>query len=198
MPQKKYYAVRKGKKTGIFETWKECLEQVSGFSGAEYKSFPKKEDAEDYIENNLKKEEVNEDAAVAYVDGSYLHKERKFSFGAVLFYKGEEYQFKAAFSDSELAKMRNVAGEIKGSEFVMKYCIENDIPEIVIYYDYEGIEKWCSGAWQANKEGTKAYKNLYMECSKKIKIHFRKVRGHSGDKYNDMADMLAKSALGIE
>ena len=35
----KYYAVRVGKKTGIFETWDECKEQVEGFVGAEYKSF---------------------------------------------------------------------------------------------------------------------------------------------------------------
>ena len=35
----KIYAVRKGRKTGIFQTWDETKEQVDGFSGAEYKSF---------------------------------------------------------------------------------------------------------------------------------------------------------------
>ena len=28
-------------------------------------------------------------------------------------------------------------------------------------------------------------------------VHFVKVKGHSNDKYNDMADQLAKKALGI-
>ena len=32
---------------------------------------------------------------------------------------------------------------------------------------------------------------------KKIDIKFVKVKGHSGDKYNDIADKLAKKALGI-
>ena len=36
---KKYYAVRSGRKTGVFLSWAECEEQVKGFSGAEYKSF---------------------------------------------------------------------------------------------------------------------------------------------------------------
>lgn len=35
----KFYAVRKGKKTGIFSTWDECKEQVTGYKGAIYKSF---------------------------------------------------------------------------------------------------------------------------------------------------------------
>ncbi len=35
------------------------------------------------------------------------------------------------------------------------------------------------------------------EPSRKVKVHFVKMKGHSNDKYNDMADQLAKKALGI-
>ena len=35
----KYYAVKVGRQTGIFNTLEECKEQVDGFEGAEYKSF---------------------------------------------------------------------------------------------------------------------------------------------------------------
>lgn len=35
----KVYAVRKGRQSGLYETWSECSEQVTGFSGAEYKGF---------------------------------------------------------------------------------------------------------------------------------------------------------------
>lgn len=45
----KYYAVRKGKNTGIFTTWDECNSNVTGFSGAEYKSFKTLNDAEIYM-----------------------------------------------------------------------------------------------------------------------------------------------------
>lgn len=39
MPKPKYYVVWKGRKTGVFTTWQECSAQVTGFNGAEYKSF---------------------------------------------------------------------------------------------------------------------------------------------------------------
>ena len=39
MAAKKVYAVRNGRKTGIFTTWAECKAQVDGFPGARYKGF---------------------------------------------------------------------------------------------------------------------------------------------------------------
>lgn len=46
MASKKYYAVLKGRKTGIFTSWADCEEQISGFSGALYKSFRTRGEAE--------------------------------------------------------------------------------------------------------------------------------------------------------
>ena len=63
------------------------------------------------------------------------------------------------------------------------------------YHDYEGISKWCEGQWEAKKEGTRAYREFYRQASEKVKITFRKVKGHSGDRWNDLADRLAKEAL---
>jgi ribonuclease HI len=39
MPKPKFYVVWKGRKTGVFPSWKECSAQVLGFVGAEYKAF---------------------------------------------------------------------------------------------------------------------------------------------------------------
>jgi ribonuclease HI len=41
----KYYVVWIGKSPGIYETWKECQVQISGYPSAKYKSFPTKEAA---------------------------------------------------------------------------------------------------------------------------------------------------------
>ncbi len=95
-------------------------------------------------------------------------------------------------TDKELALMHNVAGEIKRLEAAMQYAVDHNIPEITIYHDYEGIAKWCTGAWKATKPGTIAYRAFYREAVKKVKSPFCKVKGHSNDKYNDMADQLAK------
>lgn len=50
MPPKKYYAVMKGRKTGIFTSWAECESQIKGFSGAIYKSFKTRQEAQSALD----------------------------------------------------------------------------------------------------------------------------------------------------
>ena len=65
----------------------------------------------------------------------------------------------------------------------------------IIYYDYQGIASWCTGEWKTNKEGTKAYKAYFDSLQGLLSIRVEKVKGHSGDTYNDLADELAKSVI---
>lgn len=195
---KKFYGVKSGREPGIYETWAECQKQIHGFSGAAYKSFLTREEAEAFIdgdENSQK--DLPKTQAVAYVDGSYDSSSNTFSYGMVLFYKEQELHFSKKFTDRTLAEMHNVAGEIKGAEAAIQYCLNHDISSITIYHDYEGIAKWCNGQWAAKKPGTIAYAEFYKKARDKVEIRFVKVKGHSGDRYNDLADHLAKEALGI-
>lgn len=203
MAKKKYYAVKKGKTPGIYNTWDECKVQVDGFSGAEYKSFGALEEAESYLKGNQKVEELRpsesvpkeDDALIAYVDGSYNDETKEFSYGMVIIHNRKEKYFSQKVTDIELAEMRNVAGEIKGAEAAMRYALDNGYKKLWLYHDYEGIAKWCTGEWQAKKEGTKAYQAYFNSIKDSIEIKFIKVQGHSNDKYNDMADELAKKAI---
>lgn len=191
----KFYAVKNGRNPGVYTSWEECRGQVNGFSGAVYKSFASREEAERFMRGEPEKATCI-GVPAAYVDGSYNIKTGEFSFGAVLL-DGEEMQtYSEKFSDAGLAAMRNVAGELKGAEFVMRYCVEHGIKNIDIYYDYEGIAAWAQGRWKTNKDGTKAYKEFYDSIKTSVSVNFIKVKGHSGDKYNDMADELAKKAVG--
>lgn len=192
---KKFYAVRAGKTPGIYTTWAECQNQVKGFSGAEFKGFATKEEAEWYLKGKEADAAAADTEAVAYVDGSYQPEIGDFSCGVVLFYRGEEYHFSKRFRDKELAAMRNVAGEIEGAKLAIQYCLEHKIASVAIYHDYEGVAKWCTGAWEAKKEGTKQYRDFYLQAKEQLEIQFIKVKGHSGDKYNELADQLAKKAL---
>lgn len=221
---KKYYAVKVGATTGIFETWEECKASVDGYPGALYKSFKNISDAYAYLgwegqqmsifnmdsfadsskTTSITKETHDSDKplstatkAVAYVDGSFNKETNVFGYGVVLFHNGEELHFSQAFDDSEMASMRNVAGEIYGSIAAMRYAVEHKIKNLSIYYDYMGIAKWCTGEWKTGKAGTIAYKKYYDKIKHKVKVTFYKVKGHSGDKYNDLADKLAKEVCGI-
>lgn len=45
----KYYAVRRGNKTGIYTSSKEFKESIKGFDEPEYRVFKTEKDAESYI-----------------------------------------------------------------------------------------------------------------------------------------------------
>lgn len=195
----KFYAVRVGRTPGIYNSWDDCKAQTDGFPNATYKSFKTATEAAEFMGwSEGASKNVNIDLEnVAYVDGSYNVATGEFSYGVVMLHNGEEHTFNKAFSDPELATMRNVAGEIKGAEAAMEYAYKNGMKSLTIYHDYEGISKWPLRLWAANKEGTKAYQQYYDEIKKSVDVKFVKVKGHSGDKYNDLADKLAKEALGI-
>lgn len=195
---KKVYAVKKGKKTGIFYSWDEVKELISGFSGAEYKGFKTEKEAEDYLYGTDTEQlafEV-EDALIAYVDGSFNSEINNYSYGIVLIYKNEVIEtLNGTGNNGEAATMRNVAGELSGAMYAMKYAYDNGYKKIKIYHDYEGIGKWARGEWKANLICTKKYKQFCGNISQKIDVEFIKVPAHSGVKYNEMADELAKKAF---
>ncbi|MBK6362441.1 MAG: ribonuclease H family protein [Saprospiraceae bacterium] len=45
MAKSKYYVVWKGHIPGIYKTWEECQQQITGFQNAHYKSYPTYEEA---------------------------------------------------------------------------------------------------------------------------------------------------------
>ena len=195
-----YYAVKSGKKPGVYETWAECQEQVIGFSGAKYKKFSSYEEANDFNQDmgdfqrpkieNLKPNEI-----IAYVDGSFCLKSRTYSYGVVIITSDGKENYSGRENNKELAEMRNVSGEIKGAMVAMDIAIQKEKDILYLYFDYTGIEHWAKGDWKTNKEGTKIYKQYYDNIKDKLKVVFIKVRAHSGVEYNEEADRLAKEAI---
>ena len=49
MAQKKVYAVKRGRTTGLFTSWDECRAQVDGFPGAVYKGFSSPQEAQAWL-----------------------------------------------------------------------------------------------------------------------------------------------------
>lgn len=201
----KYYAVAKGAsgKPNIYTSWEACKKEVIGYKGALYKSFPTIEEAKNYLKlhdnsqifssNNLLEED---DMLKIYVDGSYKVSKNEFSYGLVAVKNNEIiFKDKGKGENIEAKALRNVSGEVLGAMRAVDFAINNDYSEIAIYFDYQGIESWALGTWKRNNEITQGYYEFMQDKMKRIKINFVKVKGHSGDEYNDLADSLAKSAL---
>lgn len=209
MAKKKVYAVRKGHKTGLFETWAECQKATAGYSGAEFRSFENREEALAFLEmktaGNVSKDkekeakgevEVPEHMVIAYVDGSFEKNIGRYAFGCVILTPdGKEIRKSGSGSDPAGVKIRNVAGEMLGAMNAVRWAKEHDYPAVEIRYDYEGVEKWVTGVWRAKTPLTSKYAAYMQEMEKTIRISFCKVAAHTGNHYNEEADQLAKSAL---
>lgn len=199
--KKKFYAVRAGNNIGIFNTWAECESSVNGFREAQYKSFENEDEAKLYLEgkdsiilHRHKAEEIN--GVVAYVDGSFSVEKNRYSFGCVVIGKEGKIHSYYGYGDNPVAlEINNIAGELQGTMYAVKWAYENEYKNILIKHDYEGISKWCNKEWKAKNTSVKEFVNFIEEYKQNIKIDFEKVTGHSGDKYNEEADRLAKTAL---
>ena len=202
MAKKKVYAVRKGEKTGLFYSWNECEAAVSGYPGAEYKGFATEEEANAYlgveqeIVENHTTDEITDNKLLAYVDGSFDEALGKYAFGCIIITpNGETIKEFGNGDNPESLAIRNVAGEMLGAMYAVKWAVKNGYDNIELNYDYEGIEKWAVGEWKAKNTLTQKYAAFMKEQQSIIRIAFQKVKAHSGDFYNEEADRLAKKAL---
>lgn len=206
--KKKYYGVKAGRHPGIYYNWEDCKAQVHEYPHAKYRSFESKDEALEYVNGTgskqveqlslfQKERKTNSTHLLtAYVDGSYAEARREYAFGCVFLDDGKIIgEMNGKDGNPVYTGMRNVAGEILGAMKAVSYAIENGYDSVNICYDYAGIQKWAEGEWKAKRIGTREYRDFMQSAP--INITFTKIAAHTGETYNEMADRLAKKALGI-
>lgn len=198
----KYYAVKVGNNPGLFDNWAECQESIKGFSGAVYKSFNSKEEAEAFLsDRDIWGEQIAADIEqgylVAFCDGSFDKELNRYSYGVIIIGGDHtETPLCGYGSNPKYIVSNNIIGEIFGVINALDWAVSNGYEKIKIYHDYEGLSKWLSGEWNAGTDASKMYTSLYhTKFEGVIDVVFEKVKGHSNNLYNDKSDALAKSAL---
>lgn len=195
----KYYAVKEGKKTGIYTTWHEAKAQVEGVSGAVCKSFKTLEKADSFMKYKKPapppvSEAIN--AIEAYVDGSFDRVKGRYSFGVAIVQNDEVIDtLQRAGNNPIYVESGQIAGEVFGCLHAVQWAISKGYDTIYIYYDFEGIEKWISGESKARKQVSQDYVEYFRELAKHIGVEFVKVKAHSGILLNEFVDQLAAEAI---
>lgn len=142
---------------------------------------------------------------IAYTDGSFRQgtkDEKIVGYGVSILVdnEDEEYALNGVSTSEHLLSSRNVSGELLAVMALIDTISgvsENpsDI-DLHIYYDYEGVEKWVTGKWRANKLLTQEYRDKVRKAiDSGIQVSWHKVKAHSGIAMNERADALAAQAI---
>lgn len=176
----------------------ELLEELESEQSKEDKSAVEKEENADETDNReIKKLDKYQDFKV-YTDGACLGNPGPGGYAAVIL-------------NSDSQKLKTVSGSEKDStnnRMELKAVIEalKTIPKntkIELYSDstyvLNGLSSWIEGwkrnGWKTASKNEVANQDLWQELdqlSSDFELTYQKVKGHSGDQFNDEVDILAK------
>lgn len=218
-----YYAVGAGHTTGVFTTWTECKESIHGFSGAKYKKFDTKKEAEDFIAKYSYTETLKEDTQstentnrptftpdyYVYTDGSCVGNGKSSAKAGVGIYFGEN----DSRNVSRLAhgKQSNNTAEVQAIIGVYP-IIKDDIvsgKKIAIVSDSEYAikcvthygERMHKTGWKQDIPNKELVKELYDTYCNIPNVQFIHIMAHTNNTDvhsigNAGADLLANLAIG--
>jgi len=223
MAKKKYFGIRKGEdpitKQPVFNQviegpWDFVRLYVQGVSGAEYRGFATMEEAEAYVSANQSEKTTSTvtdsntsathhpDVLYCYVDGSYKEDLQNYGYGLICVKNGSIVHIDRGLGNNPQAvEMRQIGGELLGAIKSLIFAKNHQEKEVVIYHDYMGVRNHATGEWDRKTEFSKIYYQWlqnFFEKHPEIKVDFQKVDAHTGDDFNEIADGLAKLAVGIK
>lgn len=213
--KKKFYSVAAGRKTGIFTTWGEAEAQVKGYPGAKYKSFPSREEAENWLrepvyDSEKRKPAVNkgtpkytghpDNAIIIHTDGGAINNPGPGGYGVVI-ENGDDYrELSGGFKMTTNNRMELMAC------IVALETVGQTTQTVILYSDssyvVNGISKgWATGwrkkGWKKADGKPAINPDLWsrlLDCIDNLDITFRWVKGHAGHPLNERCDRLAVAA----
>ena len=188
MPKIKFYAIKSLTEKRIVTSWPECDELTRGVKGVLYKSFGTREEATDWLDGV---EPVQRSGVRIYVDGSFTPSFSKAGWSFVVTENDKELARGFGITSFD-AESRNIDGEVMASFQAMRWLDAND-RNGTICHDYEGIARWAKGEWKAKSSIAQQYVRAIHPFLKRVT--FEKVAAHTGVKWNELADELAKEAI---
>ena len=131
-----------------------------------------------------------------YTDGACSGNPGKGGWGCVLIYGEVEKQMSGAAEVTTNNQMELTA-VIEGLKALKEPCevlVYSDSAYVVNAFNQNWIEGWINNNWKNSKKDPVANRELWEELislTQTHKVTFNKVKGHAGDKYNEICDSLA-------
>lgn len=212
-----FYAVKKGRQPGVYNSWEECKAQVDSFPGALYKKFNVEADAQIFVfgealgsdktknisgvENTVS--DVPSDKIISlYTDGACSGNPGPGGFGYavvcgdVLVQKGSGGLVSTTNNQMELSAVIEGLKAVSGVQSVLVY---SDSSYVVNAFEKHWVNGWKRRNWVKSDGSPVLNRELWeqlLSVMERFKdVRFIWVKGHAGNKYNELCDKLAVDAI---
>lgn len=208
MPSKKFYAVRRGHKTGIFTEWfgpGGAQIQIKGFPGAVYRGFPTHLEAKAFLEAAPQPSQTSlfEDEAhiVIYTDGGAIGNPGPGGYGVVILPpQGERQELSGGYRLTTNNRMELMAA-IVALEYLddgLSILLHSDSRYMVDAINKKWVWSWKKRGWKKADGNSAKNPDLWERLLNRLEsmqVMFRWVKGHAGDEWNERCDQLAGQAM---
>ena len=210
---KKFYAVKRGRKTGLYTVWAECAAQVKGFQGAVYKGFMTEDEARAWLGGADARTEqpraAAEMAAPSAPDADYIiHTD-----GSCLRNPGGAGGWAAVIETTATGAVEEKSGGAPETtnnrmELTAALMALSAVPEgarVALYTDSQYLKNaftkfwlpaWKKRGWKKADGEPVLNQDLWMQLDAAFaarQVQFHWVKGHAGNPRNERCDALARA-----
>ena len=210
---KKFYAVKRGRKTGLYTVWAECAAQVKGFQGAVYKGFMTEDEARAWLGGADARAEqpraVAEMAAPSAPDADYIiHTD-----GSCLRNPGGAGGWAAVIETAATGAVEEKSGGAPETtnnrmELTAALMALSAVPEgarVALYTDSQYLKNaftkfwlpaWKKRGWKKADGEPVLNQDLWVQLDAAFaarQVQFHWVKGHAGNPRNERCDALARA-----
>ena len=210
---KKFYAVKRGRKTGLFTVWAECAAQVKGFQGAVYKGFMTEDEARAWLGGaDARTEQLHaaaEMAAPSAPDADYIiHTD-----GSCLRNPGGAGGWAAVIETTATGAVEEKSGGAPETtnnrmELTAALMALSAVPEgarVALYTDSQYLKNaftkfwlpaWKKRGWKKADGEPVLNQDLWVQLDAAFaarQVQFHWVKGHAGNPRNERCDALARA-----
>ena len=210
---KKFYAVKRGRKTGLYTVWAECAAQVKGFQGAIYKGFMTEDEARAWLGGADARTEqpraAAEMAAPSAPDADYIiHTD-----GSCLRNPGGAGGWAAVIETTATGAVEEKSGgdpETTNNRMELTAALMalSAVPEgarVALYTDSQYLKNaftkfwlpaWKKRGWKKADGEPVLNQDLWVQLDAAFaarQVQFHWVKGHAGNPRNERCDALARA-----
>ena len=210
---KKFYAVKRGRKTGLYTVWAECAAQVKGFQGAVYKGFMTEEEARAWLGSadarTKEPRAAAEMAAPSAPDADYIiHTD-----GSCLRNPGGAGGWAAVIETTATGAVEEKSGGAPETtnnrmELTAALMALSAVPEgarVALYTDSQYLKNaftkfwlpaWKKRGWKKADGEPVLNQDLWVQLDAAFaarQVQFHWVKGHAGNPRNERCDALARA-----